>query len=81
MSSQEKGFFTILEQVSESSIKIQENVPESVEELIEVAQSATAKTEDKQPIIIFKTTQGRQFLRLQEWPKNVLLEVQQSGKI
>ena len=81
MSSQEKGFFTILEQVSESSIKIQENVPESLEELIEIAQSATAKTGDKQPIIIFKTTQGRQFLRLQEWPKNVLLEVRQSWKI
>ncbi len=78
MSSQEKGFFTILGQESESSFKIQENVPESVEELIEIAQSSTAKTEDKQPVIIFKTTQGRQFLRLEEWPKNLLLEVQQS---
>jgi len=78
MSSQEKGFFIILGQVGESSIKIQENVPESVEELIEIAQSSTTKTEDKQPVILLKTTQGRQFLRLEEWPKNLLLEVQQS---
>ncbi len=78
MSSQEKGFFIILGQVGESSIKIQENVPESVEEVIEIAQSSTTKTEDKQPVILLKTTQGRQFLRLEEWPKNLLLEVQQS---
>ena len=78
MSSQEKGFFIILGQVGESSIKIQENVPESVDEVIEIAQSSTTKTEDKQPVILLKTTQGRQFLRLEEWPKNLLLEVQQS---
>jgi len=78
MSSQEKGFFIILGQAGESSIKIQENVPESVEEVIEIAQSSTTKTEDKQPVILLKTTQGRQFLRLEEWPKNLLLEVQQS---
>ena len=76
MSSQEKGFFIILGQVGESSIKIQENVPESVEEVIEIAQSSTTKTEDKQPVILLKTTQGRQFLRLEEWQKNLLLEVQ-----
>jgi hypothetical protein len=78
MSYQKRGFFTILNQVSESSLKIQENVPESVEEVIEIAQSSTTKTEDKQPVILLKTTQGRQFLRLEEWPKNLLLEVQQS---
>ncbi len=78
MSSQEKGFFIILGQVGESSIKIQENVPESIEEVIDIAQSSTTKTEDKQPVILLKTTQGRQFLRLEEWPKNLLLEVQQS---
>ena len=78
MSSQEKGFFMILGLVGESSIKIQENVPESVEEVIEIVQSSTTKTEDKQPVILLKTTQGRQFLRLEEWPKNLLLEVQQS---
>ena len=78
MSYQKRGFFTFREQVNESSFKIQENVPESVEEVIEIAQSSTTKTEDKQPVILLKTTQGRQFLRLEEWPKNLLLEVQQS---
>ncbi len=78
MSSQEKGFFIILGQVGESSIKIQENVPESVEEVIEIAKSDTAKTEDGKPVILLKTTQGRQFLRVEEWQKNLLLEVQQS---
>ncbi len=76
MSSQEKGFFIILGQVGESSIKIQENVPESVDEVIEIAQSSTTKTEDGKPVILLKTTQGRQFLRLEEWQKNLLLEVQ-----
>ncbi len=76
MSSQEKGFFIILGQVGESSIKIQENVPESVEEVIEIAKSDTAKTEDGKPVILLKTTQGRQFLRVEEWQKNLLLEVQ-----
>ncbi len=76
MSSQEKGFFIILGQVNESSIKIQENVPESVEDLIEIAEIHHTENQDKQPAILFKTTQGRQFLRLEEWQKNLLLEVQ-----
>ncbi len=78
MSSQEKGYFTILNQVSESSLKIQENVPESVEELIEIDQSGSAKTKEGIPVIVIKTTQGRQFARLQEWPKNLLMEIPQS---
>jgi len=78
MSSQEKGYFTILKQVSESSLKIQENVPESVEELIEIDQSGSAKTKEGIPVIVIKTTQGRQFARLQDWPKNLLMEIPQS---
>jgi len=78
MSSQERGFFTILEEVSESSFKIQENAPESVEELIEIAKSGPAKTKNGKPLIVFSTTQGRLFARLEEWPKNLLVEIPQS---
>jgi len=78
MSSQEKGYFTILKQISESSLKIQENVSRSVEELIEIDQSGTAKTKEGLPVILIKTTQGRHFIRLQEWPKNLLMEIPKS---
>jgi len=78
MSSQEKGFFTILGQIGGSGFRILENVPESVEEVIEIAQSDTAKTKDGKPVIVLKTTQGRQFVRLTEWPENVLFETQES---
>ena len=78
MSSQEKGYFTILKQISESSLKIQENVSGSVEEVIEIDQSGTAKTKEELPVIIMKTTQGRHFIRLQEWPKNLLMEIPKS---
>ncbi len=78
MSSQERGFFTILEAISESSFKIQENFPESVEELIEIAKSGPAKTENGKPLIVFNTTKGRLFARLEEWPKNLLVEIPQS---
>jgi len=75
MSSQEKGLFTILEQIDESKYKIQENMPESKEESIEIVQSSPAKTDDGKDALIIKTTEGRQFARLDEWPKNLLLEV------
>ena len=78
MSSQDKGYFTILKQISESSLKIQENVSGSVEELIEIDQLGTAKTKDGLPVIIMKTTQGRHFITLQEWPKNLLMEIPKS---
>jgi len=77
MSYQEKGFFTFMEQVSESSFKIQENVPKSVEELIEVTQSGPAKTKNGKPLIVLKTTQGRQFVNLEGWPKNIFMEILQ----
>ncbi len=78
MSFQAKGFFTILGHVGGSGFRILENVPESVEELIEIAQSDTAKTEDGKPVIVLKTTQGRQFVRVGEWPENLLFETQES---
>ncbi len=78
MSSQEKGYFTILDEESGSSFKIQENVPESVEELIEIAKSGPTKTKDGKPLSVFSTTQGRLFARLDEWPKNLLVEIPQS---
>lgn len=78
MSSQEKGFFTILEQVSESNLKIQENIPGSVEESIEITHSGPARTQDGKTATLLKTTQGRNFARLEEWPKNLLLEIPQS---
>lgn len=71
----EKGFFTIVEQVDKSNYKIQENIPNSVEEPIEISQSVPAKTQDGKVATVFKTVQGRQFARLDEWPKNLLLEV------
>ena len=78
MSSQERGYFTILKQISETSLKIQENVSGSVEEVIEIDQSGSAKTKEGIPIILIKTTQGRQFIRLPEWPKNLLMEITKS---
>jgi len=78
MSYQEKGFFTFLEQVGESSFKIQENVSESVEELIEIDQSGPAKTKNGKPLILLKTTQGRQFVNLEGWPKNIFMEILQT---
>ncbi len=78
MSSPEKNFFTILEQVNESSFKIQENIPESVEELIEIAQICTVEDENGKPVIVYITIQGRHFVRLEEWPKNRLWEISES---
>ena len=78
MSYQEKGFFTFLEQVSESSFKIKENVPNSVEQLIEITQSGPAKTKNGKPLILLMTADGRQFVSLEEWPKNIFMEILQS---
>ncbi len=78
MSYQERSFFTFMEQVSESSFKIQENVPKSVEELIEIDQSGPAKTKKGEPLILLKTTLGRQFVNLEGWPKNIFMEILQS---
>ena len=78
MSFQAKSFFTILGHIGGSGFRILENVPESVEELIEIAQSDTAKTEDGKPVIVLKTTQGRQFVRVGEWPENLLFETPES---
>lgn len=75
MSTNEKGFFKILEQTNESNFKIQENIPNSVAESIEIAQSGPAKTQDGKPATLFKTTEGRQFARLEEWPNDVLMEL------
>ncbi len=77
MSYQKRGFFTIRGKVSESSYKIQENVPESAEELIEIVQAGPAKTKNGKPLILLKTTQGRQFVSLEEWPKNIFMEILQ----
>jgi len=78
MSTSEKGFFTVLEQLGETKLKIQENVPESAEESIEIAQTGPAKTQDGKDAVVLKTTEGRQFARLEEWPGNLLLEISQS---
>ncbi len=78
MSYQKRGFFTFRGKVSESSYKIQENVSESAEELIEIAQAGPAKTKNGKPLILLKTTQGRQFVSLEEWPKNIFMEILQS---
>jgi len=78
MRSPVKNFFRILEQVNESSLKIQENIPESVEELIEIVQTRPAEDQNGKPAIVYITTQGRQFARLEEWPKNRLWEISES---
>jgi len=78
MSYQKRGFFTIRRKVSESSYKIQENVPESAEELIEIAQSGPAKTKNGKPLILLKTTDERQFVNLEGWPKTIFMEILQS---
>lgn len=78
MSSQERGFFTILGQEDDTKLKIQENVPESAEQFIEITQSGPAKTQDGKDAVVLKTTEGRQFAQLEEWPNNLLLEITQS---
>ena len=78
MSFQAKGFFTILGHVGGSGFRILENVPESVEELIEIDQSGPAKTKNGKLLILLKTTQGRQFVSLEGWPKNIFMEILQS---
>ncbi len=78
MSYQTRGFFILRRKVSESSYKIQENVPESVETLIEISQLGPAKTKNGKPLILLKTTQGRQFVNLEGWPKNIFMEILQS---
>ncbi len=78
MSYQKRGFFTIRGKVSESSYKIQENVPESAEELIEIVQAGPAKTKNGTPLIILMTTDGRQFVSLEGWPKTIFMEILQS---
>ena len=78
MSKPEEGFFTILEQLGETEYKIQENVPNSPKESIEISQSGKATTQDGKDALVLKTTQGRQFARLNEWPDNLLLEIPNS---
>ncbi len=78
MSYQKRGFFTIRGKVSESSYKIQENVPESAEELIEIVQAGPAKTKNGTPLILLMTTDGRQFVSLEGWPKTIFMEILQS---
>jgi len=78
MSYQKRGFFTIRGKVSESSYKIQENVPESAEKLIEIVQAGPAKTKNGTPLILLMTTEGRQFVNLKGWPKNIFMEILQS---
>ncbi len=75
MSYQKRGFFTIRGKVSESSYKIQENVPESAEELMEIVQAGPAKTKNGTPLILFMTTDGRQFVSLEGWPKTIFMEI------
>lgn len=75
MSNPDQGFFTILEQLDETKFKIQENVPNSAKESIEISQSGKATTKDGKDAVVLKTTEGRQFARLDEWPKNLLLEI------
>ena len=75
MSSSEKHFFTILEKINKSSFKIQEMVPKSVEEIIEIAESGPAKIGNYKPIMVFKTTQERRFARIEGWPKDLLFEI------
>ncbi len=43
-----------------------------------VGELVTAKTEDGKPVIVLKTTQGRQFVRVGEWPENLLFETPES---
>lgn len=74
-SHEEKGFFTIVEQVDKANYKIQENVPNSMAESIQIQQAVPAKTQDGKIATVLKTEQGRQFARLDEWPKNLLLEI------
>ncbi len=78
MSYQKRGFFTFRGKVSESSYKIQENVPESAEELIEIVQAGPAKTKNGTPLILLMTTDGRQFVNLEGWPKTIFMEILQS---
>ncbi len=78
MSYQKRGFFTIRGKVSESSYKIQENVPESAEELIEIVQAGPAKTKNGTPLILLMTTDGRQFVNLEGWPTTIFMEILQS---
>ena len=78
MSEQQKGYFTILDQPTENTLKIQENVADSAQQEVEIAQAGSITTQDGKPANIFKTTQGRHFVRLDEWPNGLLLEVQQT---
>ncbi len=78
MSYQKRGFFTFREKVNESSFKIQENITESIEELIEITQSGPAKTKNGKPLILLMTTDGRQFVNLEGWPTTIFMEILQS---
>ena len=79
MSEQQRNFYTILEQPTETVLKIKENIPESTIQEVEIAQTGSAKTEDGKPASLFRTTHGRNFVQLEEWPNSLLLEVQQQA--
>ena len=77
MNEQQPNYYTILEQPSQTVLKIKENIPESTIQEVEIAQTGSAKTEDGRPASLLRTTHGRSFVQLEEWPNSLLLEVKQ----
>jgi len=71
----ESRIFKILEKVGESGLKIQQDGSDATAQTIQLSNKQVIKNEDDQPGLILTTEDGRQFGRLDSWPKDVLVEI------
>lgn len=68
------NYFKIRRKVGALSYEIA-NEKESSEEVIVVSEILPARTIDNKPTQILSTEQGRTFARVEDWPKDTILEL------
>lgn len=69
------NYFKIRRKVDALTYEIANEKQESSEEIIEVAEILPARTIDNKPTQILTTEQGRTFARVEDWPKDTILEL------
>ncbi len=69
------NYFKILKKIGARSYEITDEQQKSSEEVIEVAEILPARTIDNKPTQILSTEQGRTFARVEDWPKDTILEI------
>ncbi len=69
------NYFRIRKKVGALKYEITNEKQESSEEVIDVAEILPARTIDNKPTQILTTEQGRTFARVEDWPKDTILEL------